>query len=113
MLAVQAEGALSRGLRETNEAIVHVPSVGQMDLVKRFFVSPGPVDDPPLHGEPFDLEDGLAAIRAMPCRFRIRERRRVEDGDHHVVIADVVGIGEGVLEGEPLRVHDTPWSYGG
>jgi len=113
MLALKKDGLLNRALGVDAEAIVHVPGVEQQSLVKRFFLPPAPGAAPPLHGELFVEEGGLPALEAFPCRFRIRVRSRDEGGDHTVVLAEVCGVGPGDLVGNPLRMSDTPWTYGG
>jgi flavin reductase (DIM6/NTAB) family NADH-FMN oxidoreductase RutF len=113
MLALRRDGLLARGIRASGRAMVHVPGAEQIDLVKRFFVSPEPDAQPPLHGRPFRLEDGLPVLEELPCRFGLRVRDRVERGDHDVLVAEIVDA-SGEPAGEaPLRMADTPWSYGG
>jgi flavin reductase (DIM6/NTAB) family NADH-FMN oxidoreductase RutF len=113
MAAVRTESNVFKCLRESGIAALHIVSVEQQDIARRFFcatdAAPGTIN-----GEPFAEGRTAAPILAnLPAHIECRVQQIVDtDGDHAIVILRVVEA-ECRRQFRPLTIADSPWEYGG
>lgn len=94
--------------------VIHIPGRHQAEMVNTFF-KPANVEGGRLSGYAYRLSPHscpilVDAIGWFECRV-VAEHG--EQGDHVLVIGEVVGGDVRPEAGEPLALRDTPWSYGG
>lgn len=109
-------GSMSHTLvREGRGFVVNVPSSEQKDLVQKFFKH-GEIEDGQIHGEPFKLSSQFKApiLEVTPAWFEAKVVHVYEEGDHDVVVAEVVDAGRNTDQKfGPLTETATGWNYGG
>jgi flavin reductase (DIM6/NTAB) family NADH-FMN oxidoreductase RutF len=111
--AIRPDSTLFECLKESKEVVVHVLSVDQQDLARRFFSSTE-MNNGTLNGEPTIHGTTSAPIlKNVPSYAECRVTQIVDDGgDHQLVILEVVEV-EHLHDVKPLLVANTPWTYGG
>lgn len=109
-------GTTSHGMIRASEGFVlNVPSSEQKELVQRFFKH-GEISNGTIHGEPFTLSKHFHApvLQVVPAWFEVKVVHVHEQGDHDVVIGEVVDAGVHTKERfAPLTEALTGWNYGG
>ena len=113
MAAVRTDSNVFECLQESRIAALHIVSVEQQDIARRFF-SPTSAGPGVINGEPFAEGRTAAPILAnLPAHIECSVEQIIDThGDHAVVILRAVEA-ECREQFQPLTIADSPWEYGG
>ena len=113
MLGVRRDSGSNAMLREGRIFAVSVLGKSQQEVAKHFFKPDRNGTGQKLDGyEVHFAQTGAPILRDCSAWFECRVREIFDIGDHSIVVGEVVEAGVESDE-EPLRLHDTPWHYGG
>ncbi len=112
-MAVKADSRLYAAIRSNMNLVVSLVNKGDKGLAGAFF-KPGSWEDDKFGGFPAKaLETGGAILEASPAWLACQVKTVVEEGDHHVIIAQVVDAGINREEEQAMCLSETGWHYGG
>ncbi|HUO58705.1 MAG TPA: flavin reductase family protein [bacterium] len=100
-------------VRQAQGFVLNFLGAGQKDIAQKFFKHVEP-ESGRVAGEEF-VESPLLRFPVFPKMagfVECRVKGMVEQGDHAVVVAEVIEAESGTLEG-PLLLSTTGWNYGG
>ncbi|MBI1871326.1 MAG: flavin reductase [Chlamydiae bacterium] len=112
MVGLEKESHTYQVVQKSGKFVVHFLGQGQKEIAQKFF-KPGVFEDGKIHG--FACRTGVTGVPILvdvPAYIECRALETVGQGDHHVVVAEVIGAG--VQHNlPPLSLRETGWSYGG
>ncbi|NQV48871.1 MAG: flavin reductase family protein [Candidatus Marinimicrobia bacterium] len=112
-MAVRADSRLYTVIAENRELVISLVTKGDNDLAAVFF-KPGTWDGDHFGGykaKPHIL--GGAIIENSPAWLAAKVKTIVEEGDHHIIISEVVDSGINNESAEAMCLSETGWHYGG
>lgn len=112
MVGLRTDSMSHALVERTGRFTINVLATGQKPVAERFF-KPGEIENGRLNG--CDIEDGPNGDPLLvdaPAWFQAEVRGSVAEGDHTVVVGEVVDAGCR-YEAEPLTLAETGWTYGG
>lgn len=112
-MAVKADSRLYEAIRTERNLVISLVKTGDKDLAGAFF-KPGTWDGEQFGG--FDAtahELGGAILKSSPAWLACEVKQVVEEGDHHLVISQVVDSGINNEEEAAMCLSETGWHYGG
>ncbi len=112
IVGVNAGSGAGAAVGDAESMAVSVLEAGQEEIAKAFFKSSEP-ENGAFGGVPFELfETGAPVIAEAPAYFECTIKEVWQPGDHLLVLGELVNA-QVRREAEPLRLHHTPWKYGG
>ncbi len=112
-LAIKADSGLYSAIQENRNLIVSLVKSGDKALAGAFF-KPGSWDGALFGGFKAKAHElGGAIIESSPAWMACEVRSIVEEGDHHLVIAQVVDTGINNEDENAMCLSETGWHYGG
>ncbi len=112
-LAVKADSRLYEAIIENRSLVISLVSHEDEGLAGAFF-KPGSWDGENFGGFPAKAHDlGGAIIKSSPAWLACEVKTIVKDGDHHVIISQVVDSGIHNVEEKAMCLSETGWHYGG
>jgi len=112
-MAVKADSRLYTAIQTNKKLIISLVNKGDKDLAGAFF-KPGGWEADQFGGfsaTPHKL--GGAILDASPAWLACQVNSIVEEGDHHVIIVQVVDTGITNKEAQAMCLSETGWHYGG
>ncbi len=112
-MAIKADSHLYSVITKTRNLIISLVTKGDMALAAAFF-KPGCWDGDNFGGfkaKPHAL--GGAIIQSSPAWLAAEVKTIVEEGDHHIIISEVVDSGILNKAAEAMVLSETNWHYGG
>jgi len=112
-LAVKADSRLNEAIRAGRNLVISLVAKDDKDLAAKFF-KPGSWDGDQFGG--FDASAhplGGAILDASPAWLVCELREVVEQGDHHIVVSEVVDCGVNDEKVAAMCLSETGWHYGG
>lgn len=112
-MAVKAESRLYETIHANRNLIISLVQQGDKALAGAFF-KPGSWEGEKFGGFPAKPHElGGAILEASPAWLACKVKTIVEEGDHHVVIAEVIDSGIHKEEQKAMCLSETGWNYGG
>lgn len=112
-MAVRADSRLYAAIQANQNLVISLVDKGDKDLAGAFF-KPGTWDGETFGGFPAIAHElGGAIMNASPAWLACEVITIVEEGDHHVIITQVVDSGINQEEQQAMCLSDTGWHYGG
>ncbi|MBT3228517.1 MAG: flavin reductase family protein [Candidatus Marinimicrobia bacterium] len=112
-MAVKADSRLYAAIKSNKNLIVSLVSKDDKSLAGAFF-KPGSWDGETFGGFPAKAHElGGAILESSPAWLACEVRNIVEEGDHHVIISQVVDSGIHNEEEQAMCLSETGWHYGG
>ena len=112
MVGLRCDSRIHALVEKTGRFTISVLATGQKEIAGRFFKA-GEMENGRLNG--CDIEEGPNGDPLLvdaPAWFQAEGRGTVREGDHTVVVGEVVEAGCR-YEAEPLTLAETGWTYGG
>ncbi len=111
-VAIKQASQTYRVVREAGAFALNILGEGQKALASAFFRH-APVEGETVGGHPFTTgSTGAPLLTETPAYVECQVLEWVEQGDHHLAVAEVVNAGIN-FEAAPLDLRSTGWSYGG
>lgn len=110
--ALRTDSGIYHGVRTSRQFALHIVGQDQKSFAASFFRA-SKSDGRTISGYPYSLSlDGIPILADAPVFIECKVVKFVEEGDHHVVLGQVVDAR--VRDGStPLILRDTDWTYGG
>jgi len=112
-LAVKADSRLYEAIKSAGQLVISLVAKGDKGLAGTFF-KPGSWEGQQFGG--YDARShslGGAIISSSPAWLACKVREIVENGDHHIVISEVVDSGVNNEKEAAMCLSETGWHYGG
>ncbi len=112
-MAIKADSRLYAAIQANMNLVISLVSQGDKSLAGAFF-KPGGWQDGNFGGFPATAyETGGAILKASPAWLACQVKTIIEEGDHHVVISQVVDTGINKAAEQAMCLSETGWHYGG
>ncbi len=111
-MAIRSDSSLYQAVQPGNYLAIHFPATDQQDMVGSFFRIKDS-DENSINGYEFTLSDlGNPILIDTPMALEVVVKQIIPEGDHHVIITEVVHT---LLKEDKdiLAMHHTTWHYGG
>lgn len=112
-LAIKADSRLHAVVKTSASLVISLVAKDDKELAGAFF-KPGSWDGEAFGGfdaTPHDL--GGARLKKSPAWLACKVREIIEQGDHHIVISEVVDSGINDEKEAAMCLSETGWHYGG
>jgi len=112
-MAVKADSRLYEAIKSNKRLVISLVRKDNKALAGAFF-KPGTWDGETFGGFPAKAHEfGGAILESSPAWLACEVKTIVEEGDHHVVIAQVIDSGIHKEEEKAMCLSETGWHYGG
>jgi len=112
-LAVKSDSRLYGAIKANKHLLISLVKRNDKDLAGAFF-KPGVWDGNNFGGFPAKAHDlGGAVMDASPAWLACEVKQIIEEGDHHLVISQVVDSGINHEKASAMCLSETGWHYGG
>ncbi|MEA3285894.1 MAG: flavin reductase family protein [Candidatus Marinimicrobia bacterium] len=112
-MAVKADSRLYAAISSNKSLLISLVNKGDKGLAGAFF-KPGIWDGGKFGGFPASPhETGGAIMDASPAWLACQVKTIIEEGDHHVIISQIIDTGINKEEEQAMCLSETGWHYGG
>ncbi len=112
-MAVKADSRLYTAIKANMNLVISLVKKGDQGLAGAFF-KPGAWDGETFGGFPASAhETGGAIMQASPAWLACQVQNIITEGDHHVIISQVVDTGINNEAEHAMCLSETGWHYGG
>ncbi len=112
-MAVKADSRLYSEIRANRNLLISLVKKDDKDLAGAFFKSGG-WNGGTFGGFPAEAHEfGGAILEASPAWLACEVKTIIEEGDHHIIISQVVDSGIHKKEEQAMCLSETGWHYGG
>ncbi len=112
-MAVKADSRLYAAIHANRNLIISLVNKSDKGLAGAFFI-PGTWDGNTFGGFPAIVHAlGGAIINTSPAWLACEVKTIVEEGDHHIIISEIVDSGINQEEQLAMCLSETGWHYGG
>ncbi len=112
-MAIKADSRLYEAVNTNGNLIISLVRKDDKDLASAFF-KPGSWEGEAFGGFPARAHElGGAILESSPAWLACEVKNIVEEGDHHVVISQVIDSGIQKEEEKAMCLSETGWHYGG
>ncbi|NQV16009.1 flavin reductase [bacterium] len=112
-MAVKVDSRLYEAIRTNQNLVISLVKKDDKALAGAFF-KPGTWDDNEFGGFPARAHEfGGAIIESSPAWLACEVKTIVEEGDHHLIVCEVLDSGINNEDEQAMCLSETAWHYGG
>jgi flavin reductase (DIM6/NTAB) family NADH-FMN oxidoreductase RutF len=112
MVAMGKDSNLHKIVMKAGTFAAHIVSEDQKELAASFFkaakISPGMLNDYEYHHGP---ETGSPILQQVKAWYEARVVKSFDEGDHTVILAEIISGSIAEADFKPLTLRDTGWKY--
>jgi len=112
-MAVKADSRLYATIKASNSLVISLVAKDDKDLAGAFF-KPGVWDNKTFNSFPARAHElGGAILDRSPAWLACKVKTIIHEGDHHVILSQVVDTGINKIDEKAMCLSETGWHYGG